>query len=199
MLITEGWAPPGKDNHGHVAGTQHQFGKALDVKLTGDNSVARQAEFIRDASAIGFNGIGAYGADKAMHIDIRDDIRAWGPTTHSDSIDNLPQPIAKALKEHISKRGGASINYGKQVENYVQILKAKEITPIATSKPLLQSSGDIGKYTKNDEKTKPIQINVTPQVTQQTTEQSQPPNEIPLKNPKNKDSGLDKWYKTLIT
>lgn len=204
MLVTEGFAPPGHYDKngkwvGHVSKTQHVQHKALDVKLTGDNSAPRRAQFIRDASMIGFTGIGAYNKG-TQHIDTRDNIEAWGNDTSGKSIDNMPSPIAQALREHLAKRGGgrtSALIKKPATPNDVIPKTNRTATATATAKPVVEPNqisqlvSEIRKRNKPNKQQAPIVVQTQPPSPTQRKKMEA------VKPPKNYDSGLDKWLATL--
>jgi len=96
LVITSGFRDPQTNaNAGGVQGSQHIHGDALDVdwsKLTEQERI----RFLQTASAIGFTGIGVY--QNHVHLDLGAR-RAWGPSTHADSIPTYAQGV---IGQHMS-------------------------------------------------------------------------------------------------
>ena len=90
MVITSGG-----EKTGHVSNSQHYQGKAVDIRLNG--TPEERANFIRDASAMGFTGIGAYKSG-LIHIDTRPKKMTWGDTYRKGSE---PEWAKLALQEHM--------------------------------------------------------------------------------------------------
>ncbi len=92
MVITSGG-----EKSGHVNNSQHYEGKAVDVRLAGASNEDR-ANFIRDASAAGFTGIGTYSSG-LLHLDTRKNKMTWGDDYHKGSE---PEWAKLAVAEHMS-------------------------------------------------------------------------------------------------
>ena len=87
---------------GGAKGSQHVHGNAIDINVRGFNTEDR-LRLIRQASALGFNGIGVY--PNAIHID-KGGRRAWGPNYSSNSV---PRWAQSTIRQHL---GGAFHNKG---------------------------------------------------------------------------------------
>lgn len=84
---------------GGAKGSQHLLGKAFDVDVSHMSTEERQ-QFIRDARATGFSGIGVY--KNSIHLDTGGD-RAWGPNY---DLDTLPDWAADAVTAPIGTMAG---------------------------------------------------------------------------------------------
>lgn len=90
LVITSGFRDPKTNaDAGGVKGSQHIHGDAIDVDWS-NLSEEERVRFIQTASAIGFTGIGIY--KNHVHLDIGNR-RAWGPSTHADSVPDYAQAV----------------------------------------------------------------------------------------------------------
>lgn len=84
--------PDTNDAVGGAKGSQHLGGKAFDVDVS-HMSIEERQQFIRDARASGFTGIGVY--NNSIHIDTGGD-RAWGPDYHRGTLPKWAQEAVSA-------------------------------------------------------------------------------------------------------
>ncbi len=85
---------------GGAKGSQHIHGNAVDLDVR-ELSKDERVELIRQASAMGFTGIGVY--NNAIHLDLGNR-RSWGPSYGSDSV---PKWAKAAIGDHLAGRMGA--------------------------------------------------------------------------------------------
>jgi Peptidase M15 len=99
VVITSGNRSPACNARvGGAKGSSHMSGKAMDTafsNLSGDEKVVAYLYFVGQ----GFNNLGGYGANKALHMDMRNSVNRWGRNYSytSCSSGNYPDYARKAF------------------------------------------------------------------------------------------------------
>lgn len=116
-----GTSDPG-DNP-HVKNSQHLHGTAFDVQVQGWNDV-QKAAFLAQARALGFGGIGFYGPDGHLHIDMGTP-RTWGRVPEW-ARNAMLVPVAKGIQgggpgqPGFGGTGGTGFTQGQQGSPYAR-------------------------------------------------------------------------------
>lgn len=96
LVITSGYRDPAANKQaGGVEHSQHIDHNAIDIDWSNLTKEER-LRFLQTASAVGFTGLGIY--ENHVHLDMGSR-RAWGPSTHADSI---PAYAAGVVSEHMA-------------------------------------------------------------------------------------------------
>jgi Peptidase M15 len=79
MIITSGNRSPACNARvGGAKGSSHMSGKAMDTAFSGFSEEEKTVGYLFFV-AQGFNNLGGYGANKAVHMDMRSSVNRWGP------------------------------------------------------------------------------------------------------------------------
>ena len=119
LSITSGNRSPSCNARvGGARGSSHVSGKAMDTAFTGytnDEKTVVVLFFL----AQGFNNAGGYGANKAMHMDMRNGVNRWGPNYSYTSC-------SSALFPDYSRKAFALIGLSPCDRTGAAVSKAKE-------------------------------------------------------------------------